>query len=53
MELSISSIDQSPIEMGKTTARVFIEQVKNKEKHIEQKVVLDPTLIVRKSSSRK
>ncbi|MDO3694327.1 LacI family DNA-binding transcriptional regulator [Wenyingzhuangia sp. chi5] len=52
MELSISSIDQSPVEMGKTTARVFIQQIKNKEKHVEQKVVLEPKLIIRKSSSK-
>ncbi|MGY5355876.1 LacI family DNA-binding transcriptional regulator [Wenyingzhuangia sp. IMCC45467] len=53
MELSISSIDQSPIEMGKTTARVFIEEVKNKKTTVTKKnVVLEPELIVRKSSSR-
>ena len=52
MELSITSVDQSPIEMGKMTAKVFLEQVKTKGIKIEKKVVLDPKLIIRKSSLR-
>ena len=31
MELSISTIDQFPLEMGKMTAKVFLEQVNNTE----------------------
>lgn len=51
MELSISTVDQSPIEMGKITAKVFLEQVNNTDKlKIEKKVVLTPQLLVRKSS---
>jgi LacI family transcriptional regulator len=51
MELSISTIDQFPQEMGRMTARVFLEQVNNPEKvKIEKKVVLEPELIIRKSS---
>ncbi len=54
MELSISTVDQSPLEMGKMTAKVFLEQVNNSEKiKIEKKVVLEPEIIIRKSSSRK
>lgn len=51
MELSISTIDQSPLEMGKMAARVFLEQVTNSNNFkIEKKVVLVPELIIRKSS---
>ncbi len=52
MELSITSVDQSPIEMGRMTAKVFLEQINNKGVKIEKKVVLDPKLMVRKSSLR-
>ena len=53
MELSISSVDQSPLEMGKMAAKVFLEQINNSEKlKIEKKVVLAPELQIRKSSSR-
>ena len=53
MELSISSVDQSPLEMGKRAAKVFLEQVSNSENlKIEKNVVLIPELQIRKSSSR-
>lgn len=53
MELSISTVDQSPLEMGKMAARVFLEQINNTENlKIEKKVVLNPELQIRKSSSR-
>lgn len=53
MELSISTINQFPLEMGKMTAKVFLEQVNNTAKvKIEKKVVLEPELIVRKSSKK-
>ncbi|KLT69288.1 LacI family DNA-binding transcriptional regulator [Flavobacterium sp. ABG] len=53
MELSITSVDQSPLEMGKMSARVFLEQVdKTDTIKIEKKVVLAPELHIRKSSSR-
>lgn len=53
MELSISSVDQFPLEMGKTTARVFLEQVNNKNNvYIEKKVVITPKLHIRMSSSK-
>ncbi|WP_203256955.1 LacI family DNA-binding transcriptional regulator [Hyunsoonleella ulvae] len=54
MELSMSSVDQSPIEMGKSTARVFMEQMHNSSNLKEAKhVVLEPKLIVRQSSSKR
>ncbi|MFD1604674.1 LacI family DNA-binding transcriptional regulator [Flavobacterium artemisiae] len=53
MELSITSVDQSPLEMGKMSARVFLEQVdKTDTIKIEKKVVLAPELYIRKSSTR-
>jgi LacI family transcriptional regulator len=54
MELSISSVDQSPMEMGKMAAKVFLEQINNNDNlKIEKKVVLVPELLTRKSSNRK
>nr|WP_314897703.1 LacI family DNA-binding transcriptional regulator [uncultured Flavobacterium sp.] len=53
MELSISSVDQSPLEMGRMAAKVFLEQINNTENFkMEKKVVLNPELQIRKSSSR-
>ncbi|AWM15367.1 LacI family transcriptional regulator [Flavobacterium sediminis] len=53
MELPITTIDQFPLEMGKHTAKVFLEQINNNSKtRIEKKVVLDPELIIRKSSKK-
>lgn len=53
MELSISSVDQCPMEMGKMAAKIFMEQINNTESFkIEKKVVLNPELHIRKSSSR-
>lgn len=54
MELSITSVDQSPMEMGKMAARVFLEQVNDAQNvKIEKKVVLVPELHIRKSSLKK
>ena len=53
MELSISTIDQSPLEMGKITAQVFLEQVSNsKGIKADKDIVLPTELIIRKSSSK-
>ena len=53
MEMSITSVDQSPLEMGRMSARVFLEQVdKTDTIKIEKKVVLAPELHIRKSSTR-
>lgn len=52
LELSISTIDQFPLEMGKMTAKVFLEQIDSSEvEKIQKKVVLEPKLIIRKSSN--
>ena len=51
MELSITSVDQSPMAMGKMAAKVFLEQVSDTQNvKIEKKVVLAPELHIRKSS---
>lgn len=52
MELSITSVDQSPIEMGRIAAKVFLEEAANNGTKIksEKRVVLSPELIVRDSS---
>nr|WP_315176378.1 LacI family DNA-binding transcriptional regulator [uncultured Flavobacterium sp.] len=53
LELSISSVDQSPLEMGRMAAKVFLEQINNTDNiKIEKKVVLKPELQIRKSSTR-
>jgi len=54
MELSISSVDQFPQEMGKMAANVLLEQIKNTESpKMVKNVVLTTQLLIRKSSSRK
>lgn len=51
MELSITTVDQSPTEMGRLAAKVFLEEVNNGKKiRTEKQVVLTPELIIRKSS---
>lgn len=53
MELSITSVDQSPQEMGKMAAQVFLEQINNTDAvKIDKKVVLTAELLIRKSSTR-
>ena len=53
MELSITSVDQSPQEMGKKVAQVFLEQINNTDTiKIDKKVVLTAELLIRKSSTR-
>ncbi len=54
MDPSISTVDQAPLEMGKNAARVFYEQANSSEKvKVEKKVILSPTLKIRKSSLKK
>ena len=53
MEPSISSIDQSPVEMGRMAARVFLEKMESEVSvRIQKSVVIPPKLIIRKSSSK-
>jgi LacI family transcriptional regulator len=53
MELSMTTVDQFPLDMGKIAARVFLEQVKGGGSvKLEQKVVLAPKLLIRKSSAK-
>lgn len=55
MELPISSVDQTPVLMGKMSGKVFLDNIKEHQSDIsvEKKVVLAPKLCIRKSSSRK
>ncbi|WBL23331.1 LacI family DNA-binding transcriptional regulator [Zunongwangia sp. HRR-M8] len=54
MELPITSVDQTPLEMGKIAAQVFLEQTKESQTlTTEKKVVLAPELYIRDSSNRK
>ena len=48
MELSITSVDQSPIEMGRIAANVFLREVDSDPKN--EQIVLNPELIIRHSS---
>ncbi|MCR8666829.1 LacI family transcriptional regulator [Aestuariibaculum sp. M13] len=51
MELSITSVDQSPMEMGRIAANVFLDEVHNNAKiKSEKQVILAPELIIRQSS---
>lgn len=49
---SLSTVDQQTIRMGKSALRLLVDIMEKKEKHINQKIVLDPLLIVRQSSLR-
>ncbi len=55
LELTMTTIDQFPQEMGKMTAKVFLEQAEdhNEQIKIEKKVVIEPQLIIRQSSQKK
>lgn len=51
MELPISSVDQTPLLMGKTAAQVFIKKISLKEPlKKENNIVLTPQLVARSSS---
>ncbi|RAV29017.1 LacI family DNA-binding transcriptional regulator [Sinomicrobium soli] len=52
-EPTMTTIDQTPIKMGKTSARVFLEQIEAETVVIEKKVVLPPQLLIRDSSDRR
>ncbi len=53
-EPSITSVDQTPLLMGKIAAEVFLEQIQGSQTlTIEKKVVLKPGLRIRNSSKRK
>tara|TARA_R110000737_G_scaffold203747_1_gene222673 strand:- start:2629 stop:3654 length:1026 start_codon:yes stop_codon:yes gene_type:complete len=53
MEPSISSVDQSPVEMGRMAAKVFLEQMDSEQSvKIHKKVILPAKLVIRKSSSK-
>lgn len=53
LELSITSVDQSPKEMGQIAAKVFLEEVDGNSTKMEKKIVLEPKLVIRKSSLKR
>jgi LacI family transcriptional regulator len=50
---SLSTVDQQTIRMGKSALNLLVDIMEKKEKHVQQKIMLDPLLIVRQSSLRK
>ena len=48
----ISSVEQPAFEMGKVTAKMFIEMLHNDADMSEREIVLSPKLIIRESSQR-
>ena len=52
MESPISSVDQTPLEMGRIAAKVFLEQSKSNNMKIEKRIILSPKLLIRDSSSK-
>lgn len=51
LEIPISSVDQSPIEMGRASAQVFTAHMNNDSKDkFTKEITLQPKLVVRKSS---
>jgi len=53
MELTISTVDQAPLEMGKITAQVFLDKINSVgNKKTGKTVVLMPKLHIRQSSTR-
>lgn len=51
---SISSVDQSPLEMGRRAAQLFLNGIKQSEQQpFSDKIVLPPVLHIRNSSKRK
>ncbi|WP_027377883.1 LacI family DNA-binding transcriptional regulator [Kaistella palustris] len=53
-ELSMSTIDQFPEQMGRLTAKVFLEQIESPGMvQIDKKVVMKPELIIRNSTIKK
>ena len=49
---SLSTVDQQTIKMGRSALSLLVDIIEKKEKHVQQKIILDPLLIVRQSSLR-
>lgn len=49
---SLSSVRQPGYEMGKSAAKIFLDEIADKENFKPQKLILDTQLIVRESSQR-
>ncbi|MEM1325258.1 MAG: LacI family DNA-binding transcriptional regulator [Bacteroidota bacterium] len=53
VEPTLSTIEQFSVEMGRTAARIFLNQLSDTDSSINHQTVLQPQLIVRDSSNRK
>jgi LacI family transcriptional regulator len=52
-EPNISSVEQYPVEMGRESVRLLLEQMENKKTVLKPRtVVIQPSLIIRESSNR-
>ncbi|NAS13823.1 LacI family DNA-binding transcriptional regulator [Poritiphilus flavus] len=49
----LSTINQFPMEMGKAAARIFFDSLESERGISEQKIVIEPELIVRASSEKR
>lgn len=52
LDLTLTSIEQNPYEIGKSAARVFLDQVNAKDAIIEHAIKLKPKLCIRNSSMK-
>ncbi|ETN95120.1 transcriptional regulator, LacI family [Zhouia amylolytica] len=53
IEPSLTTIDQSGFELGRTACNLLIENINSKEKVLDRTLILNPTLIKRESTNRK
>lgn len=51
-EIALSTVAQPGEEMGRVATRLLIEEIRNPQHHSHQRVHLEPTLIVRQSTTR-
>jgi len=47
---TLSTVDQNSMEMGRVTAKLFLEDLKNKGEAVPRKIILEPKLFLGKSS---
>jgi LacI family transcriptional regulator len=50
---TISSVEMYAFEMGKATAKLFLEMIHSEEDMSEKEIIFKPKLFVRESSNRK
>src|SRR5690606_24710476 len=50
LDIPLSSVSQTPLEMGRCTAQIFLRANSNKDYKPEQ-IILEPELVIRQSSN--